>query len=120
MPRTPHPSLKTYEAFLEGMSKESDETKRYFYKQIVWAEKERDRQVAKSQRQREKTKQALKDAEERAAAAEAKLLRKAKVFTAPDSSCEECHGTGHIYICRDLPEAACVCTGGDWTRTGLA
>lgn len=53
MPRTPHPSLKTYEAFLEGMSKESDETKRYFYKQIVWAEKERDRHTAKSQRRRD-------------------------------------------------------------------
>ena len=53
MPRTPHPSLRTYEAFLEGMSKETDETKRYFYKQIVWAEKERDRHIAKAQRRRD-------------------------------------------------------------------
>jgi hypothetical protein len=124
MPRTPHPSLKTYEAFLEGMTKENDETKRYFYKQIMWAEKEHDRLLTKSQRQRDKAKQTLKDAQERAVAAEAKLAeanrKKPKVYTAPDASCDECHGTGRIYVCSDLPDGACVCTGGNWTLTGWA
>jgi hypothetical protein len=52
MPRTPHPSLKTYEAFLDGMAKESDETKRYFYQQILWAEKERERHNLKAKKRR--------------------------------------------------------------------
>jgi hypothetical protein len=53
MPRTPHPSLKTYEAFLEGMAKESDETKRYYYKQIMWAEKEYERHAIKGKKRRD-------------------------------------------------------------------
>lgn len=104
------------------MANESDETKRYYYKQILWAEKEHDRLITKSQQQRNKAKQMLKDAQERAANAEAKLAeadrKKPKVFTAPDPSCDECHGTGRIYVCNDLPEAACICIGGNWTLTG--
>ena len=53
MPRTPHPSLKTYETFLEGMANESDETKRYYYKQILWAEKEYERHAIKGKKRRD-------------------------------------------------------------------
>jgi hypothetical protein len=52
MPGAPHPTLKTYEQFLEGMAKEDESVKRYFYSQIAWADKERARLAAKSKRQR--------------------------------------------------------------------
>ena len=60
MPRTatPHPTYATYEDFLVGMEKESDETKRYFFKQIQFAEKERIRKSGKDKRRYQKKKNA--------------------------------------------------------------
>ena len=57
MPRfSPRPNLKTFEEFIAEMKKESEFTQRYFYAQIQFAEKERDRLNAKKRRayQREK------------------------------------------------------------------
>ena len=53
MPRVLHPSLKSYETFLEALTKESDETKRYYYKQIMWAEKEYERHAIKGKKRRD-------------------------------------------------------------------
>jgi hypothetical protein len=113
MPRTPHPTLKSYEAFVEGMAKESDETKRYFYQQILWAEKERERHSLKSKRAREKAKKTLeelKELKEKVEAAAAADTKTKKVRT-PDEDCESCRGTGRIYICDDV-FANCACVGG--------
>jgi len=58
MPRTPHPTLKTFEEFLTAMKKESEETQRYFFSQIQFAEKERARYRDKERRKRERLKAA--------------------------------------------------------------
>lgn len=60
MPRSaPHPTLKTYEEFLANMSKENDTTKRYYFEQIQFAEKERQRLRDKERRRRERIKELL-------------------------------------------------------------
>lgn len=50
MHRSIHPTLKTYEEFLAQMAKEDESVKRYFFHQIQFAEKERERLRAKNRR----------------------------------------------------------------------
>lgn len=54
-----HPTLKTYEEFLEYMGKEDESVKRKFFSQIQFAQKERERLREKDRRSREKKKAAL-------------------------------------------------------------
>lgn len=46
----PRPTLKTFEDFLTQMAKEDESVKRYFFHQIQFAEKERERLRAKNRR----------------------------------------------------------------------
>ena len=52
----PAPSLKTYEDFIAGFATASAETKQYYWKQIQFAEKERERLRLKEKRRYERTK----------------------------------------------------------------
>jgi hypothetical protein len=56
---SPRPSLKTFEEFLTQMKNEDEATQRYFFKQILFAEKERSRlnEKAKKYYQRKKATQ---------------------------------------------------------------
>ena len=50
MPGAPRPTLKTFEDFLFYMAKEDESVKRYFFHQIQFAEKERERLRGKNRR----------------------------------------------------------------------
>lgn len=52
----PTPDLKTYEDFIAGFANASPETKQYYWRQIQFAEKERDRLRMKEKRRYERSK----------------------------------------------------------------
>lgn len=76
MPRmqTPHPTYNTFKDFLEGMEKETDEVRAYFWKNIQFAEKERARLSGKNKRRYQK----IKDKVEKFNEIEAKVKEQLK------------------------------------------
>lgn len=60
------PTLKTFEEFLEHMSKENEIVKRHFYKQIEYAQREAERLRAKNKRRYYRQKAAREAAKEAA------------------------------------------------------